>query len=62
MDGAATLVRVRFITARSGLCGCHLSGMVYQVSPEFAELVVGREQCAEYVRDESMEEPKRKKR
>ena len=62
MEATATLVRVRFSTARSGLCGCHLSGLIYEVSPEFAELVVGREQCAKYVRDSSMEEPKKKKR
>lgn len=41
--------RVRFTTARAGLCGCHISGLVYEVSPEFARQVVEVERCAEYV-------------
>ncbi|MGL4296276.1 MAG: hypothetical protein ACRCTG_11210 [Aestuariivirga sp.] len=52
MTDAPTLVSVRFITARSGLCGCHLVGMDYPVSPEFARQVVDVERVAEYVAGE----------
>lgn len=62
MTEGATLVRVRFTTARAGLCGCHLSGLAYDVSPQFAEQVVRRERCAEYVTEGTSDEPKRKKR
>lgn len=49
MTDSPTLVTVRFTTARSGLCGCHLAGIDYPVSPEFARQVVDVERVAEYV-------------
>jgi hypothetical protein len=47
-----TLVSIRFKAARSGLCGCHLVGIDYSVSPEFARQVVEVEGVAEYVEGE----------
>lgn len=55
MMESPTLVTVRFTTARSGLCGCHLVGIDYPVSPEFARLVVETERVAEYVAGEPVE-------
>jgi hypothetical protein len=44
-----TLISVRFKTARSGQCGCHLVGIDYSVPPAFARQVVEVEGVAEYV-------------
>lgn len=54
MTDAPTLITVRFTTARSGLCGCHLTGIDYPVSPDFARQVVEVERVAEYVAGESV--------
>lgn len=56
MTDSPTLVMVRFTTARSGLCGCHLTGIDYPVTPEFARQVVDVERVAEYVAVEPVSE------
>lgn len=48
MDAPA-LVTVRFRTARAGLCGCHISGVNYDLPADFARQVVERERVADYV-------------
>jgi hypothetical protein len=53
MTEAPTLVRVRFTTTRAALCGVHVSGFEYDVAKDFAEQVVQRERCAEYVHQEA---------
>lgn len=52
MDAPA-LVTVRFRTARAGLCGCHISGVNYDVPAAFAKQVVETERVAEYVKAEA---------
>lgn len=49
-----TVVTIRFKSARATLCGLHLSGVDYAVSPEFAKQVVDGEGVADYVTAESV--------
>lgn len=43
------LVTIRFSTSRATLCGVHVSGVDYEVTPEFARQVVEIERVAAYV-------------
>jgi len=43
------LVAIRFHTCRATLTGCHYAGIDYEVPASFAQQVVERERCAEYV-------------
>lgn len=52
MLDAPTLVSIRFKSSRSTLTACHMTGVVYPVSPEFARQVVEVEGVAEYVEAE----------
>lgn len=47
-----SLVTIRFSTSRATLCGVHLSGVEYAVTPEFARQVVELERVADYVNSE----------
>jgi|CXWL01.1.fsa_nt_gi hypothetical protein len=47
-----SLVTIRFSTSRATLCGVHLSGVDYAVSPEFAKQVVEGDGVADYVNSE----------
>ncbi len=46
------LVTIRFQTCRATLTGCHYAGIDYQVPAAFAQQVVERERCADYVTGE----------
>lgn len=59
MIEAHGMIRVRFTTTRSALCGVHVSGLEYEVPAEFARLVVEQERCADYVTPESVGPPDR---
>lgn len=46
------LISIRFKSSRSTLTGCHVTGVVYPVTPDFARQVVEVEGVAEYVEAE----------
>ncbi len=55
------LVTIRFQTCRATLTSCHYAGIDYEVPASFAQQVVERERCADYVTgggDAVLPEPK----